>query len=183
MQHKLRRKFFISALALLLLLTAGFFLYIQEQGNFHPITDGEAYRSAQLDRDEFEYYIKKYNIKSILSLRGGNVDERWYQEEKRVSAELNIAHYDLPLSATHKPSEEDVRKLMEIFKHAPRPVLIHCQAGADRSGLVAAMWKVVVDKESKLEAKKQLSILYGHIPIGKTSAMDSFFQEWNPVLN
>ena len=183
MQHKLRRRFFISALALFPLLTAGYFLYMEEQGNFHPITDGEAYRSAQLDRDKFEYYIKKYGIKSILNLRGRHLDEPWYQEEKRVSAELNIAHYDLPLSATHKPSEEDVRKLLEIFEYAPRPVLIHCQAGADRSGLVAAMWKVVVDKEPKLEAKKQLSFLYGHIPIDKTSAMDSFFQEWNPVSN
>jgi protein tyrosine/serine phosphatase len=156
---------------------------MEEQGNFYPITDNEAYRSAQLDRDELDYYIKKYNIKSIINLRGRHLDEPWYREEIKVSAERKVAHYDLPISATREPSEEDVRKLMEMFKHAPRPVLIHCQAGADRSGLAAAIWKVVVDKESKLEANKQLSILYGHIPIGKTSAMDSFFQKWNSVLN
>jgi protein tyrosine/serine phosphatase len=182
-RHKLRLRFFIAALVLLSVLAASYFLYIKEQGNFHPITDDEAYRSAQLDRDELDYYIKKYNIKSIINLRGGNLDEPWYREEIKVSAERKVTRYDLPLSATREPSEEDVRKLMEIFKHAPRPVLIHCQAGADRLGLAAAMWKVVVDKKPKLEAKKQLSILYGHIPIGKTSAMDSFFQEWTPVLN
>lgn len=179
----MRLKFVIAALVLISLLTAGYFLYMEEQGNFHPITEGEAYRSAQLDRDELDYYIKKYNIKSIINLRGRNLDEPWYREEIKVSAERKIAHYDLPLSATREPSEEYVRQLMEIFKYAPRPVLIHCQAGADRSGLAAAMWKVVVDKKPKLEAKKQLSILYGHIPIGKTSAMDSFFEKWNPVLN
>lgn len=178
-----RLKLFIIASILLLLLTASFILYMEEQGNFHPITRGEAYRSAQLDRDELEYYIKKYNIKSILNLRGKNQDAPWYMEEKKVSAKHNVQHYDVSLSASHEPTEDDVRKLMEIFKHAPRPILIHCQAGADRSGLVAAMWKVIVDKEPKSEAGKQLSILYGHLPIGKTTAADHFFENWNPPLN
>jgi protein tyrosine/serine phosphatase len=175
-----RLKLFIIVSILLLLLTASFILYMEEQGNFHPITHGEAYRSAQLDRDELEYYIKKYNIKSILNLRGKNQDAPWYMEEKKVSAKHNVQHYDVSLSASHEPTEDDVQKLLEIFKSAPRPLLIHCQAGADRSGLVAAMWKVAVDKEPKSEAGKQLSILYGHIPIGKTSAMDHFFEDWSP---
>lgn len=104
-------------------------------------------------------------------------------EEKKVSAKHNVQHYDVSLSVSHEPTKDDVRKLMEIFKHAPRPILIHCQAGADRSGRVAAMWKVIVDKEPKSEAGKQLSILYGHLPIGKTTAMDHFFENWNPPLN
>ena len=45
------------------------------------------------------------------------------------------------------------------------------------------MWKVFVDKQPKAEARKQLSIFYGHVPIGKTIAMDRFFQSWDPILN
>jgi len=40
------------------------------------------------------------------------------------------------------------------------------------------MWKVIVDNEPKSVAKRQLSILYGHIPIGGTVAMDRFFEKW-----
>jgi len=94
-----------------------------------------------------------------------------------------VKHYNIPLSSSREPDETVVRNLIEIFKNAPHPVLIHCQAGADRSGLAAAMWKVFVDKEPKSEAGKQLSLLYGHLPIGKTTAMDRFFQKWNPPLN
>jgi protein tyrosine/serine phosphatase len=173
-----------SAIVLLLLIsTTSYFLYIEEQGNFHPIRPGEAYRSAQLDRDELEYYIRKYNIKSIVNLRGENPDQPWYREEKKVSAKYNVKHYDISLSASREPDEEEIRELIEMFNNAPRPVLIHCFAGADRSGLAAAMWKVIVDKEPKSEAGKQLSIFYGHLPIGKTTAMDRFFQNWNPVAN
>ncbi|HEX9948914.1 MAG TPA: dual specificity protein phosphatase family protein [Thermodesulfobacteriota bacterium] len=178
-----RVRIFIAAVVLLMLLPAGYFgVYMPVQGNFHPITPGEAYRSAKLDREKLEHYIKKYNIKSIVNLIGEDPRKRWYQEELRFSAEHNIKHYDITLSATEEPTAEDARKLVEIFQHAPRPVLIHCKGGSDRSGLAAAMWKVIVDKAPKSEARKQLSILYGHFPFGKTSAMDHFFEQWEPVL-
>jgi protein tyrosine/serine phosphatase len=162
-------------------LLAAYFFYMEEQGNFHQITAGEAYRSAQLDRDEFEYYIKEYHIKSVVNLRGQNVDAPWYREETAACAAQNVRHFDIPLSATSEPKEEDIRRLIGIFISAPRPLLMHCQAGADRSGLAAAIWKVVVDHEPKSEARKQLSLLYGHIPIGKTTILDRFFENWDPV--
>jgi hypothetical protein len=40
------------------------------------------------------------------------------------------------------------------------------------------MWKVIVDKESGIEAGKQLSVWYGHMPLGPASAMDDFFEKW-----
>ena len=177
-----RTKFLVIICAIFIGIASGIVLYFFEQGNFHTITFGEAYRSAQLDNDELAYYIKKYQIKSILNLRGKNPAETWYVDELNFSLKNNVAHYDISLSAYLAPRADDIRNLIDIFKRAPRPLLMHCQAGADRSGLVAAMWKVVVDKESKTEADKQLSILYGHLSIGSASVMDNFFQNWNPNL-
>jgi protein tyrosine/serine phosphatase len=174
-------KISIALVIAVLFLGLSYFLYMKEQGNFHSITVGEAYRSAILDRDELEHYIQKHEIKSIINLLGSHPDEPWYREEIEVSAEKNVEHYDLSLPLTREPTGDEVRNLVEVFKNAPRPVLIHCKAGADRSGLAAAMWKVIVDKEPKSEAKKQLSIWYGHIPIGGTIAMDRFLEKWNPV--
>ena len=174
-----RSKLFIVLVAPLLLgaIYAG---YVWKQGNFHPIKEGEAYRSAQMDGDELKYCIEKYHIKSILNLRGKYVEEKWYTEEMKVSSEHNVRHYDIDLSAYREPTPEDIQILIGLFKSAPRPILIHCQAGADRSGLAAAIWEVTVDKKSKLEAGKQLSILYGHMPVGPASAMDHFFENWLP---
>jgi len=161
-------------------LAGSYICYVIDQGNFRVITTGEAYRSAQLDRDKLEYYVRRYNIKSVLNLRGQNPYSDWYREELTVSAANRIKHYDIALSSTREPTENDVKQLTEIFREAPRPILIHCQAGADRSGLVAAMWKVIVDQEQKLEAGKQLSIFYGHVPLGGRDAMDNFFEKWQP---
>jgi hypothetical protein len=53
-----RLKVFITSLALMLIL-AGNIYYVMDQGNFHSITEGKAYRSAHLDRDKLEYYIRR----------------------------------------------------------------------------------------------------------------------------
>ena len=122
MRHRLK----IKGLSLLLtaLLAGGYISYMLGTHNFHPITPGEAYRSAQLDRDELEYYIKKYNIRSIINLRGENPNKPWYKEEAQVSAELNVAHYNISLAASRELSDKDIKELMNIFKSAPT-------AGAD----------------------------------------------------
>ena len=44
--------------------------YLEELSNFHPITFGDAYRSAQLDQDELEYCTSKFVIRSIINLNG-----------------------------------------------------------------------------------------------------------------
>jgi len=155
------------------------FWYLEEQGNFHVITPGEAYRSSQMDRDELEHYIRKYGIRSVINLQGRHDGKGWYTEENDVCRETGARHYDLDLASDRLPSKSEIKALLDIFGTAPKPVLIHCQAGADRSGLAAAMWKMDVDGAPKSEARKQLSILFGHVPIGPSRALDEFIEEWH----
>ncbi|MDA8174814.1 MAG: dual specificity protein phosphatase family protein [Nitrospiraceae bacterium] len=163
------------------LLSGGYYLVIFGDGNFHAVTPGEAYRCAQPDYSRLEYYAKTYGIKSIINLRGRNASDKWYKDEIRFSVANGINHYDIALSASHEPTPEQLNQILQVFRTAPRPVLIHCKSGSDRSGLVAAMWKVAVDGEPKYEADNQLSIRYGHIPVGSTTAMDRYFFNWQPV--
>ncbi len=175
-----RLKYIGAALGAAVLVLAAYIITVNLQGNFHPITPGEAYRSGQPDDRQLAQYADQYKIKSVLNLRGSHPGEKWYEDELVASSRLSLVHYDVSLSATHELTADEVRQIIEIFKAAPRPILIHCQAGADRSGLVAAMWKVVVDGKPKAEAKKQLSLKYGHIAFGEKRAMDDFFEKWNP---
>ena len=152
--------------------------YLEEQGNFHPITPGEAYRSAQLDQDELEYYIRKFGIRSIINVRGKDNGKSWYMEEIETCRNLGVSHYDLKLSPKKAPSPRRIQELLRLFRIAPRPVLIHCKAGADRAGLAAALWKMVIDGAPPLKASRHLSIRYGHMPLGPTQALDAFLKNW-----
>jgi len=180
MKH--RQKIILKTAAVLIcflgIIVAARLWYLEEQGNFHPITPGEAYRSAQLDQDELEYYIRKFGIRSIINVRGKKNGKLWYMEEIKICRNLNVGHYDLKLSPKKAPSPRRIQELLRLFRIAPRPVLIHCKAGADRAGLAAALWKMVIDGASQSEAGRHLSIRYGHMPFGPTQALDVFLENW-----
>lgn len=165
-------KFFILSLSVLFFFAGLYYSYNWFTGNFHTVTAGKAYRSKQLNKKQLEHYIKKYEIKSILNLRGSEPGKEWYENEISVSKACGVKHYDLELPAMFEPADEDIDNVINILKSAPKPVLIHCLGGADRSGLVSAIWKIAIDKEPKHKASKQLSFLYGHMPFGKARAMD-----------
>ena len=169
---------YISTLILALAVITGvYYEYNFKTGNFHAITSGEAYRSAQLDKNQLEYYTNKYKIMSILNLRGKEPQAQWYKDELEISSARHISHYDITLSALCEPADKDIKDMIEIFKSAPRPILIHCLGGADRSGLAAAVWKRVIDKEPKSQATRQLSPLYGHFSFTKTRVMDKCLEK------
>ena len=177
--HKKTMRITVGILGLIAISLAARAWYLEEQGNFHTVTPEEAYRSAQLDRDELRHYARKYHIRSIINLRGKKPGKAWYREEKATAAELGIRHIDYGgIGAVRPPSASDLATLLTLFATAPRPVLLHCQAGADRSGLAAALWKKAVDKTPARQARKQLSLRYGHIPIGPTRVLDTFFEAW-----
>ena len=91
---------------------------------------------------------------------------------------MGVWHYDLKLSPKKAPSPRRIQELLRLFRIAPRPVLIHCKAGADRAGLAAAIWKMVIDGTPQSEARRHLSIRYGHMPLGPTQALDTFLENW-----
>ncbi len=178
-RKKTTRRILISVMVVILI-PAGYLLFVFGNGNFHAITPGEAYRCAQPDYGQLEHYLETYGIKSVINLRGRNAGDKWYQDEVRFCAQHGINHYDVAISATSEPTARQMNELLMIIKTAPRPVLIHCKSGADRSGLVAAMWKMAVDGQTRAQADRQLSIRFGHIPIAGTIAMDDAFLSWKP---
>lgn len=149
--------------------------YLQTSGNFHSILAGEAYRSGQLNYEEFVHYIRQYNIKSILNLRGANKGSEWYQEERAATTRMHVKLLDYGISANKDVPEPDIEALMTIIRDAPKPILIHCKGGADRSGLMAALYLYSSGRTAE-DASGQLSLTYGHIAFWNTTeAMDRTF--------
>jgi protein tyrosine/serine phosphatase len=154
-----------------------YFGLLHYSGNVHSVEPGQVYRSAQLDRAAFERVIRDYGIKSILNLRGAAPNTAWYTNELAVSKTRGVLHYDYGISARRIVTPSQIADILTILRTAPKPILIHCQAGADRSGLVAALYEVALAGRSSAEADQQLSLRYGHFPylMSKTGAMDASF--------
>jgi protein tyrosine/serine phosphatase len=146
-------------------------------GNVHVVEEGRLYRSARLERDQLEHVIRRFGIKSILNVRGEASGEAWYENEISVSKNLHLAHFDYGLSAGDPVTMVQIKEIIKIMREAPKPILVHCEGGADRSGLVSALFLAEIDNLPAGEAASQLSMLYGHFPylMSKTRAMDESF--------
>jgi protein tyrosine/serine phosphatase len=152
--------------------------------NFHAIVTGEAYRSAQPSADEIRIYRDKYHIASIINLRGRYPGQRWYDAEVQTAKDLGIRHIDFGMSARTELTQAQALALIALMKSVPKPVLIHCKAGSDRSGLAAALYLAAIAKAGEKQSDAQLSIRFGHIaiPVLGPYEMDQTFEAMEPVL-
>lgn len=146
--------------------------------NFHTVASGKAYRSGQMNTQQLTRTIQNYGIKSILNLRGENLSSEWHQKEIAATEKLNVIYYDRGLSSGDRLTLEQMDDLVTLLRQAPKPVLIHCLGGADRSGLVSALYRFAIDGQTPCEADKELSFWYGHVPLirPKVTAMDDSFR-------
>jgi len=148
--------------------------------NFHTVLSGELYRSAQMDPVSLASRVQQYGIKSILNLRGSDPGA-WYQDEVQTADRLGVRHYDYRLSATEEVSLTQMNEIVRLLRDAPKPVLIHCKAGSDRTGLVSALYLLAITGETPAAADRELTIWYGHLAASQTRAMDRSY--WNFVSN
>lgn len=151
--------------------------YLRATGNIHEVEPGRVYRSGQLWPSQLASLIHDKGIRTVINLRGENPGRDWYDDEVRVTTAAGVRHISLPLSANAEPSEALLDRLITTLGTAEQPMLIHCEAGADRSGLASALYKLINKGEDPVEADRQLSFRYGHFPwlMSRTGAMDRTF--------
>lgn len=166
------------------LAVAAYCLFLFQTGNFHTVFPGELYRSAQLSSNDLETLHRRYGFKTILNLRGAHKGSAWYDAEVSKAAALGIAHMDFPMSPVKTLPDDRAKNLIALLEKAPKPILIHCKSGADRTGLASAFYIAAVKKGSEDTAEAQLSIAYGHfsLPFLGEYDMDQTFENLEPYL-
>ena len=120
---------------------------VQGVSNLHKIND-TLYRSAQPNEEGMKN-LEKMGIKTTINLRAFHSDK----DKLKGTGLLNNA---LSVKTWHIEDEDVIRVLKIISKKENSPFLIHCQHGADRTGVMSAMYRIVVQGWSKDEAIKEM---------------------------
>ncbi len=134
--------------------------------NFHWIIRGEAARAGQAHFGRLGQFLDRHGLRAIVNLRGENPDLGWWRYEKRTTEERGAAHLDVMLDSRKLPTREMMVRLIEAFDTAPRPFLLKCSGGQDRTSLAAALY--VIHREGWRaieEARRQFARFpYLHFP-------------------
>lgn len=155
--------------------------YICFGPNFHELIPGRAFRSSQLAEPELREACRRFGLKSIINLRGCCPDQDWYRGEARIAGEQGLRQFDVNWSTYMPPGRWEFIKLLEALEKAPEPILIHCRQGADRTSLASAIALLLKTDATLAEARGQMSIRYGHSPIGKVQILDEVlvaYEHW-----
>jgi protein tyrosine/serine phosphatase len=108
---------------------------------------------------------KDPGIKTVVSLRAFNSDEG-------PAAGTGIKLVRIKIHTWHIETEDVVKALSEVRKaEATGPVLLHCQHGADRTGLVTALYRLLYQSWTKDAALDEMQhgsfgyhAMWGNIP-------------------
>ena len=134
--------------------------------NFHWVVRGEAARAAQAWAGGLSAFLKKRGIRAIINLRGRNDDLSWWRNETAAATRAGATHFDAMLDSRKLPTRAMLVALMDAFASAPRPFLLKCSGGQDRTSLAAALYLIHRDGWQAMPmAKAQFSRFpYLHFP-------------------
>ncbi len=123
---------------------------IERQGlpNLHRVSD-DLYRGAQPTADGFRE-LKEMGIRTVVNLRSLHSD-------RDEVAEAGLAYEHIAMKAWHPEDEDAVRFLRIVTDPAKTPVFVHCQHGADRTGIVCAAYRMAVQGWSPEEAVAEMT--------------------------
>lgn len=111
--------------------------------HFGVVVDGVLYRSAQPDPRQWQQLHHRYGIRTVINLRDPETDEAWALFEKKFCAENGIRLVNLPVGPDRLTAEE-LRTVVEtVSDPASQPVLVHCELGKSRTGVVIAAYRIV----------------------------------------
>jgi len=142
--------------------------------NRHQVTPG-LWRSAQPTPADIAW-ARRAGIRTVVSLRGDGFGGDLLEREACAREGLHFER--IVMWSRAAPPKESLRAAIARFPALERPVLLHCKSGADRAGLAAALYLIVVEAAPARVARRQLSLRYGHVRQGRTGILDAFIDAY-----
>jgi protein tyrosine/serine phosphatase len=94
--------------------------------------------------------LKAMGVKTVLNLRSFNSD-------RDELGDTGLAYEHISMKAWY-PERADIIRFLQVATGKSRtPVFVHCQHGADRTGLMCAVYRVAVCGWTKAEAIREMT--------------------------
>jgi protein tyrosine phosphatase (PTP) superfamily phosphohydrolase (DUF442 family) len=172
------RRAILVALVLALAPPLGFVGWTSYTHNFHAIRPGQLYRSGQMPPGALSETIRHYRIKTVLNLRGPNPEQAWYRSEREAALGAGATLVDVSMSSCEWMSRAQLQAVVTLLETGDHPMLIHCQHGSERTGLISAVAELLRPGVTLDEARSQLSLAYLYTNRGDGKVMSEHLDQY-----
>jgi uncharacterized protein (TIGR01244 family) len=151
----------------------------KELPNFHTVTEGKLYRGGQPKAGGLRK-LASLGVKTVINLRG---DDAQATDEEREAKSLGMRYFNVPLSLGGRPSKEQIARVLSLVNApADQPVFVHCHRGADRTGVVVAVYRIAHDGWTSEQALREADEYgMGWWQRGKKDFIRDYFRDHNPA--
>lgn len=143
--------------------------------NLHEVAPG-VWRSNQPSPGQLAR-LRAKGFRAVLNLRGAK-PFAYYHLEREACARLGLTFVSLPLSASRPVPAATLFELEDVFRRLPRPFLMHCKSGADRTGVAAALYLLMVEGAPVAAAARELHWRFMHFRDGEAGILDLFLEAY-----
>jgi tyrosine-protein phosphatase SIW14 len=110
--------------------------------NFYKVDD-HVYRGGQPTDDGFKD-LAKLGIKTVIDLR--EIGEHSQAQEETMVTGLEMRYLSVPMKGMSTPNDKQVADVLALLNDSSSgPVFVHCKRGADRTGMVIAIYRMSHD--------------------------------------
>jgi protein tyrosine/serine phosphatase len=138
--------------------------------NFGVVEEGHLYRSGLPDDRFMRFLAKKYKITRVISLRPAPVP--YEQAAKELGIDLHIFFWS---SVTPPTDPQEIAKVLALMRDQRYVVLVHCDSGADRTGYVAARYRILYQKWTLEDALEEMNDFWQTSKDGYRKALEEEF--------
>ncbi len=170
--------------------------------NLDVVEEGVLLRSGQPRAGDLDYILEKHGLGTVFGLRGDEEDyvTRWARAR-------GVKMISIKMKADDPPTDAQIGLFFDVMRgdtidyhvyqdliidnagigfnqpreKMPLPVLLHCEGGADRTGIMAALYRVAFDDWSVTRTKFEM-ISNWHIPPAHPKQFD-FLEKMAPVIH
>jgi protein tyrosine/serine phosphatase len=135
-----------------------------------------AWRSAQPAPHHIRA-LARDGIRTIVNLRGERLCGS-YRLERDACRLYGIELVNFKVRSRVAPSRDELRAMRSLFERIQYPMLMHCKSGADRTGLMSVLYLFIKEGVPLEQARKELSLRYGHARQAETGILDYFFERY-----
>ena len=108
--------------------------------NFQKVDD-HIYRGAQPTAEGFKE-LAGLGIKTVIDLR--QIGEHSQENEQKIVTNLGMHYASVPMAGMATPKDSQVAAVLALL-NTSGPVFVHCKRGADRTGMVVAVYRIAQD--------------------------------------
>lgn len=137
--------------------------------NIHPkrfdaVEPGVLYRSGSLTPEATRQIVARHGIRTIIDLGAAAAASRAERLAQRTAEALGVTRYRLELSGDGTGNPNCYLYALRLATDDKnQPVLIHCGAGTERTGIAVVLYRMLIDGWTREEAMAE-AVAAGHDP-------------------